>query len=261
MLPAQRLLSVLEDIRSNGVRSVNDLSRKYDVSEMTIRRDLKQLEEQGLITRTHGGAIPNRLVSEELQFLQKRTVHQAEKVQIARYAAANFVADNDIIILEGGTTVAGMVPYLTDYRNLTLMTHGLHTLFELQRITSGNTVISTGGILRDVSTTLVGPVAEIHFREFNAQKVFLSATGWTANSGFTDPNMLEIQVKKAMIQSAIEIIMLLDSSKFGVVSLTSFLSAFAIDVLITDRNIPDDIYTQFAEHRIDVHIANLTTGS
>lgn len=259
-MPAQRIQSVLEDIRSNGVRSVNDLSLKYDVSEMTIRRDLKQLEEQGLVTRTHGGAIPNRLVSEEPQFLQKRTVHQPEKNIIARYAAANFVADNDIIILEGGTTVAGMVPYLSEYRNLTLMTHGLHTLFELQRITSGNTVISTGGMLRDVSTTLVGPVAETHFREFNAQKVFLSATGWTASSGFTDPNMLEIQVKKAMIQSAEEIIMLLDSSKFGAVSLTSFLDAFSIDVLVTDRSIPEDTRMQFTDHGIDVHIANPASG-
>lgn len=255
MLPAQRLQNILEDIKSNGVRAVTELSQKYDVSEMTIRRDLKQLEDQGLITRTHGGAVPNRLVSEELQFLQKRSVHEAEKVQIARYAAENFVQDNDIIIMEGGTTIAGMVPHLGSHRNLTVMTNGLHTLFELQRITSGNTIISTGGILRDVSTTLVGPTAENHFREFNAAKVFLSATGWTTNAGFTDPNMLEIQVKKAMIQSARQIVMLIDSSKFNVVSLTHFLDAFAVDVLITDKNIPQDIQNQFAEHQVEVHIA------
>lgn len=256
MLPAQRLQNILEDIKSNGVRAVTELSQKYDVSEMTIRRDLKQLEDQGLITRTHGGALPNRLVSEELQFLQKQSVHEAEKVQIARYAAENFVQDNDIIIMEGGTTIAGMVPHLSTYRNLTVMTNGLHTLFELQRITSGNTIISTGGILRDVSTTLVGPTAENHFREFNAARVFLSATGWTANAGFTDPNMLEIQVKKAMIQSARQIVMLIDSSKFNVVSLTHFLDAFAVDVLITDKNIPPDIHHQFSEHQVAIHIAN-----
>ena len=256
MLPAQRIQNILEDIKSNGVSTVNELSQRYDVSEMTIRRDLKQLEEQGFITRTHGGAVPNRLVAEELQFLQKRGVHEAEKIQIARYAAQHFVTNNDIIILEGGTTVAGMVAHLGDYRNLTVMTNGLHTLFELQRMTGGNTIISTGGILRDVSTTLVGPVAEQHFREFNAAKVFLSATGWTANTGFTDPNMLEIQVKKAMIQSAKQIVMLIDSSKFGVVSLASFLGAFAVDTLITDKNIPEDIYNQFSDHAVDIHIAN-----
>lgn len=256
MLPAQRIQNILEDIKSNGIRSVTELSLKYDVSEMTIRRDLKQLEDQGLITRTHGGAVPNRLVSEELQFVQKRGMCEAEKIQIARYAVTHFVAEHDIIILEGGTTVAGMIAHMSRYQNLTIMTHGLHTLFELQRIATGNTIISTGGMLRDVSNTLVGPVAEGHFAEFNASKVFLSATGWTAKSGFTDPNMLEIQVKKAMVRSAGQIIMLMDSSKFGIVSLTSFLSAYAVDVLITDQDIPDDVYAQFTEHNVDVHIAN-----
>jgi DeoR/GlpR family transcriptional regulator of sugar metabolism len=256
MLPAQRIKSILEDIKSNGVSTVIDLSQKYDVSEMTIRRDLKQLEEQGLITRTHGGAVPNRLVSEELQFLQKRGVHEVEKVKIAQYAATNLVTNNDIIIMEGGTTVAGMVPHLERYRNLTVMTNGLPTLIELQRMTSGNTIVSTGGILRDVSTTLVGPVAEAHFREFNAEKLFLSATGWTAKSGFTDPNMLEVQVKKSMIQAAKKIVMLIDASKFGAVSLTSFLDPFSVDILVTDKNIPEVIKAQFAEQGVEVHIAN-----
>lgn len=256
MLPAHRIQNILEDIRSNGERTVAGLSEKYEVSEMTIRRDLKQLEEQGLITRTHGGAVPNRLVADEPQFIQKRGIHEAEKVQIARYAAENLVNDNDIIILEGGTTVAGMVPYLHAHHNLTVMTNGLPTLSELQRLTGDNTVISTGGMLRGVSTTLVGPAAEEHFRAFNANRVFLSATGWTAKTGFTDPNMLEIQVKKAMIQAAKQIVMLIDSSKFGVVSLTSFLDAFSVDALVTDRNIPEDIYNQFVAHNVNVHIAN-----
>lgn len=255
MLPAQRLQNILDDIKTNGIRSVSELSQKYDVSEMTIRRDLKQLEDQGFITRTHGGAISTSLAAEEPQFIYKQGIHETEKRQIARYAVERFITEHDIICLEGGTTVTGMVPHMVGYRNLTVMTNGLHTLFELQRIAAGNTIISTGGILREVSNTFVGPVAERHFEEFNASKVFLSATGWSADRGFTDPNMLETQVKKAMIQAAKQVVMLIDSSKFGVVSLTSFLDSYAVDIVISDQNMPDDIYRQFAEHHVEIHIA------
>jgi DeoR/GlpR family transcriptional regulator of sugar metabolism len=142
------------------------------------------------------------------------------------------------------------------YRNVTVMTNSLHTLFELQRIAAGNTIISTGGVLREVSNTFVGPIAEGHFREYNATKLFLSATGWTAATGFTDPSMLEIQVKKTMLKSARQIIMLIDSSKFGIISLTSFLDAYAPDVIITDRGIGDDLYNTFTQHHVDVQIAS-----
>jgi DeoR/GlpR family transcriptional regulator of sugar metabolism len=255
MLPIQRLQFILEDIKSHGITNVGDLSQKYNVSEMTIRRDLKQLEDQGLITRTHGGAVPNSRALDEPRFVQKQGVHEAEKRQIARYAVEHFVAEHDIISMEGGTTVAGMVMFMQHTRNITVMTNGLHTLFELQRIAAGNTIISTGGILREVSNTLVGPVAERHFDEFNAAKVFLSATGWTAANGFTDPNMLETQVKQAMIKSAGKVIMLMDSSKFGIVSLKSFLDAYAVDALITNRNIDDDVKRLFDEQEVTVHIA------
>jgi DeoR/GlpR family transcriptional regulator of sugar metabolism len=256
MIPVQRLTSILEDIKSNRAISVSDLSLKYEVSEMTIRRDLKQLEDQGLITRTHGGAVPNSRALDELQFVQKQVIHEAEKRQIARYAVTQFVSEGDIIILEGGTTVTGMVSHMETYRNVTVMTNSLYTLFELQKIATGNTIISTGGVLREVSNTFVGPIAEKHFAEHNATKVFLSSTGWTEATGFTDPNMLEVQVKKTMIKSARCIIMLLDSSKFGLISLTSFLDAFAPDVVITDRGIPDDIREAFLRHRVEVHIAS-----
>lgn len=256
MLSAQRIQSIFEEIKTNGICSVSGLSEQYAVSEMTIRRDLKQLEDQGLITRTHGGAVLNSLVSKELQFVQKQGLHEAEKAQIARYAVEHFVAENDIISLEGGTTIAGMVAHIAPYRHLTVMTNGLHTLFALQRIAAGNTIIATGGILREVSNTLVGPVAEAHFNAFNAAKVFLSATGWTAENGFTDPNMLEIQVKKAMIRSAQQTIMLLDSSKFGLVSLTSFLDSFDVDHLVTDEGIPEEVYAQFSERGVKIHIAD-----
>ena len=255
MLPAQRVQRVMEDIKLNGVRTVNQLSKEYKVSEMTIRRDLKLLEDRGFITRTHGGALTNKLAPEELQFAQKQGLHKTEKSPIARYAATHFVSDADIISMEGGTTVAGMVAHMGDHRNVTVMTNGLHTLFELQGMARNNTIISTGGILRDVSNTLVGPVAEAHFREFNASKVFLSATGWTADSGFTDPNVLEIQVKKAMAKSAGKVIMLLDSSKFGTVSLARFLDAYAVDVIITDKIIPDDLHDRFTRENIDICIA------
>lgn len=92
---------------------------------------------------------------------------------------------------------------------------------------------------------------------FHADTVFLSAMGWTAENGFTDdPNMLEIQVKKAMVRSAKQIVLLIDSSKFGAVSLARFLDPFAVDHLVTDRQIPEDVYTQFAKHNATIQVAS-----
>lgn len=254
MLPAQRRQQILEDIETQGVGTIAEFSKKYGVSEMTIRRDLKILEEQGHVERTHGGAVRRRASVIEPRYAAKQVLHKSLKERIARYAAEKLVGDDDIIILEGGTTVTTMARYLTAKQNLTIVTHGLYTTNELQPLLPRATIICTGGILRDVSFTFVGPVTERFFHEFHANKVFLSATGLTFEAGFTDPSMLETQVKKAMISSADQIIMLLDSSKFGVKSLTTVLPADGADLLVTDEGAPESMVRALRDLGTDVCI-------
>lgn len=256
MLPAQRRQRILEDIETQGAGTIAELSQKYDVSEMTIRRDLKVLEEEEKVKRTHGGAIRWRTSVVEPRYAAKQELHAPQKACIARYVADQLVDNGDIIILEGGTTVTAMARYLTAKQDLTIVTHGLYTTNELQHLLPHTTVICTGGILRDVSFTFVGPVTERFFREFHANKLFLSATGLTLEAGFTDPSMLETQVKKAMIDAADQVIMLLDSSKFGVKSLTRVLHADGTDLLITDEGVTEPTVQALQELGVDVRIAS-----
>ncbi|MCS7222235.1 MAG: DeoR/GlpR family DNA-binding transcription regulator [Anaerolineae bacterium] len=255
MLIEERRRRIVEWVESDGSVSVDALSRRLSVSTMTIWRDLKALESQGLVRRVRGGAVKGRSnVAMEPQFDIKQQVYSQEKARIAAYAAAHFVRDNDIIILEGGTTVASMVPYLTQ-SNLTILTNGLNTIVRAAARVPHLTVMCCGGILRDVSLTFVGPQAEAFFASFRAHKFFLSATGLTLADGLTDPNPLEIQVKRAMNASAEQTILLLDSSKFGVRSLSPIIPLQEVDILVTDAGASVDVLNALREMGIEVHIA------
>src|SRR4051812_14004166 len=118
MLPAQRRQRILREVQVLGTTSIAALSQKYRVSEMTIRRDLQSLEEEGLIKRTHGGALRQSEALIEPRYAAKQELNAAWKARIAAYAAANLVADGDIILLEGGTTVTSMARYLPGKRGL-----------------------------------------------------------------------------------------------------------------------------------------------
>jgi len=256
MIPAQRRRDILKLILDQGSSTITELSQRYSVSEMTIRRDLKTLADEGQIQTAHGGAVPtaSNAFQHEQRYAAKARLNVERKRRIARYAAENFVDSNDIIILESGTTVTAMVPHLQEKDNLTVVTNGLYTTNELRSVLSKASVICTGGILRDMSFTFVGPVAEGFFQQFYARKLFLSAIGFTLETGLTDPQMIDTQVKKAMIARSDRIIVLLDSSKFGIKSFTPVISARDIDVLITDSGVPASVVAELRRTGVDVHI-------
>lgn len=257
--PTERRQFILKDIDHLDDNMIPKLSEKYNVSEMTIRRDLKYLEESGHIKRTYGGAIrwtPPEDDSIVLAREKREKISTRRKRDIAHFASAQYVEDGDIIILEGGTTATAMIPFLTEKEELTIVTNGLRTTGELLRLTSGNvTVLCAGGILRPESHTFVGPLTERFFSEVHANRLFLSATGLTLKTGTTDPKMLETQVKRAMINSADEVILLLDSSKFGVKSLMTVVGFPEITALITDVDAPEDMVEALKNKGVDVQIA------
>ena len=255
MLIDERRRKIVEIVNSEENISNKELSQRLDVSEMTIWRDLKELESQGLIRRVRGGVSKEKIsIIREPQFDTKQKIHSKEKVAIARYAAENFVTDGEIIMLEGGTTVASMVQFL-NYAELTILTNGFKTMMQALPYLCDMSLMICGGILRDTSHTLVGPHAESFFGEFQAQKFFVSGTALSIENGLTDPNLLEIQVKRAMWHSAEKVILLLDSSKFGKSSLASIIPLDAVDILVTDQSAPQETLDQLAEIGIEIHIA------
>jgi len=254
LLPIQRKSTIIEYLSNEGGCTIKHLSQALNVSEMTIRRDLKQLELNGRVILSHGGAVLAQQYVREPAAIDKENRNQDIKEQLARYAVENFVNEGDVIILEGGTTVSRMPAYFHPFSQLTVLTNGLNTLNSLHSEAAKNTILCCGGTLREQSSTFVGPVAEAFFEQFHAHSVFLSGLGFTQETGFTDPNLLDTRIKKAMIHSARQVVMLLDSSKFGAMSFTTTAMAAEISALITDRGIPDSIKDYFQEQNIPVHI-------
>lgn len=253
MLPIQRRQVLYDYLVRRGGGSIKELSDQLGVSEMTIRRDLELLEQQGDVVRSHGGAIiVDKLVSEPaLRDKQARNADVKEK--LAAYAAERFVSDGDVLIVEGGTTVSRMASYFTQSQ-LTLMTNGLDALQKLRMVASQHTVISSGGVLREPSGTFVGPVAEAFFAQYHARTAFLSSLGFTVDVGFTDPNLMDTQMKKAMIRSAARTVMLLDSTKIGNRSFTTVARLDEVSVLVTDTGVPDYVREACEKASVELHV-------
>lgn len=256
-LPAElRRDQIANFVQEHVTATAEDLSAHFDVSLMTIWRDLTALEEMGRVRRVRGGAARlERTAEAEPLFDSKRVLNPTTKERIARYAAEHFVKSGDILFMEAGTTVAAMVKYLVGYQHLTVIGNGLGTMNELARLTPAINVYCCGGMLRPVAYTFVGPQAEEYFRTINATTCFLSATGVTLTEGITDVNLLEIQVKRAMVASANRVVFLMDSSKFGVRSLARVVPMEEVDVLITDSNAPASFVDALRAQGIEVHLA------
>ena len=255
MLTEQRHQRILDLVQLQGMVTIGHLMEEFKVSQMTIWRDLTILEQHGKVRRVRGGVtqVEPATTSEPL-YRAKRVVQKEAKGIIAQYAARNFIKDNDIIILEAGTTVGAMIKFI-DQNNLTVITNGLGNLDDLSKLVPDISVLSCGGILRSVAYTFVGPQAESFFQNLRAHTLFLSSTGLAFPEGITDPNPLEIQVKRAMADSASRIVLLIDSTKFGVRSLSPIIPLGRIQTIVTDAQAPQVDVDRLREMGIDVHIA------
>jgi DeoR/GlpR family transcriptional regulator of sugar metabolism len=249
---------ILEWLQTEKTISAAELSNRLQVSSMTVWRDLKFLEEQGLLKRVRGGAasIPLSSSSSSLHahFQLNPSVFSPIKTRIGRYAAHFLVEANDNIILEGGTTVSSMVPYL-DQSNLTILTNGMNTMMLAAPLIDRMRVLCCGGVLNKYANSFIGPQAESFFSGFRVEKVFLSATGITLEDEFTDPEPLYSSLKNAMRRSGEKVIVLVDSSKFGQRTLNQVLRFSEVDILVTDSGAPQNMLDALTEKGIDVHIA------
>lgn len=252
-----RRRKIVEYVEAQETVTTEQLVSQLGVSLMTVWRDLTVLDGEGFLRKIRGGAtrIPKGRDGEPF-FVSKQILNHQRKEAIARYAATQLVEDNDILFLEAGTTAAAMVKYLAQ-RHLTVIGNGLETMNELVKRLPDIHVYCCGGMLRDVAQTFVGPQAEEFFHRVNARTCFLSATGFTFSEGFTDPSPLEIQVKRAMAKSASRVVMLLDSSKLGVKSLTRILPLEDIHLVVTDADAPQVFLDRFAASGVEVRIADL----
>jgi len=260
MLPLQRKQALIAYLAEIGAATLKELSDRFGVSEMTIRRDLNELEQEHRIRRSHGGAVylkPEQqdIVHDEPELTAKQVSNRDVKDRLAAYAAQKFVRSGDTVVLENGTTVSRMAERLGHLEQVTLLTNGIETLNRFRPYaTDKRLIISCGGMFRDISGTFVGPVAEEFFARYHADTVFLSALGYTQEAGFTDPNLMDTQVKKQMIRSAKKVVMLLDSSKFGQRYFSPVATLADVHVLVTDSGVRQEDRERIEESGVELHI-------
>lgn len=240
----------MEYIYERKRATVAELSEVFRVSEATVRRDLKELEEANRIRRTHGGAIPRERVGFELSIQEKKDQFALEKQRIAE-KAVELIRDGETILLDSGTTTHQLARMLGRFSRLTVVTNSNHILQELQGMEHLE-LISTGGMLRRGIESMVGPIAEQTLGMIKVDKTFLGTNALDPEEGISTPHLLEAQVKKAMIRAAKEVVLLCDRSKISRVSFAKVAPLSSVDILITDSKAPSDILERIQEQDVQV---------
>jgi DeoR family transcriptional regulator, aga operon transcriptional repressor len=235
LLSEERRRAILEIVNREGRVLVPDLAKRFETSQVTVRKDLEALHAHRLIHRTHGGALPARDGAlEDPTLREKEKLHHQEKVRIAG-AAAGMVQEGQVIILDSGTTTTEIARALRTFRKLTIVTNAVNIAAEL----SGTAVdvILTGGTLRKNSFSLVGPIAEETLHRLSADLLFLGVDGFDVHYGLSTPNLLEAKVNKVMVEVAKHTVAVCDSSKFGRRSLSLIVPPSALHEVVTDRGV------------------------
>jgi DeoR family transcriptional regulator of aga operon len=228
-----RLSAILEALAGGGSVGVADLCGRLGVSAATVRRDLELLEQQRLLTRTHGGAVAQGVVY-ELPLRYKSARHQEEKRRIAA-AAAERISDGVAIGLTGGTTCTELARAIVDRQRLTVVTNALNIASELA-VRPNLKLVVTGGTARPESYELVGPLAEASLAGLHLDLVIIGVGGIDADAGCTTHHEVEAHTDLALIERAQRVVVVADSSKIGGVAFARICPVSRIDALITDRS-------------------------
>jgi len=232
MYSAERREAILLLLEKKSRVNVDYLATHFGVSRSSIRRDLSQLRQHGLLTRTYGGAVIVNGTGGETPFIERQVANFVEKNQIGK-AAAQLVAEGDTIFIDGGTTTECMLPYLADKR-ITVVTYGLNIINRLS-LNHNVTLIAIGGTLHTDSLTFSGMLAlhSIHTYNIHFDKAFLAASGVSAVAGITNASLEEIPIKRKAIEAGQHNILLVDASKIGVIRAGFVAPLYEINQLIT----------------------------
>lgn len=252
--PERRKL-IMDKLYQNQRVTVKELSEEIKVSEATLRTDLTKMEEDGLLKRTHGGAILIDIIDSETNFSSREKRNKDEKCAIAK-KAVELVSNGQCIMLDASSTALELARTLKDMPiRLTVVTSGINTALELNEHPD-ITVILLGGIVKRGSYSLEGSLGINILKQINIDLMFTSANGFSLESGLTDFSVYEVELKKAMVNASHKVIALLDHTKINKNSIASFASIDQIDTIITDFKITDDYAKKLEEQNIDVLVVS-----
>ncbi|WP_379131782.1 DeoR/GlpR family DNA-binding transcription regulator [Paenibacillus sp. sgz500958] len=249
----ERKRSIVEFLEKHSRGSVQELSQELGVSESTIRRDLKELEEARLLKRTHGGAVSLQSVNFEAAISEKEDRFLDEKLRIAR-KAVEMIQPGDAILLDGGTTTLQIAKELKSFSDIKVITNSIMVLNELKDCRNLEVSI-TGGMLRPDTMAFVGPMTERCLEMVRVDKAFLGTNGMDLQEGITTPNMLEAATKRKMIRVAKQVILLADHSKIGQISYSKVADLDEMDHCIFDAETPEDFVQGIIQMGVSVTLA------
>lgn len=233
---AERHHFILHKLKEEGQVLVPDLCKALDVSSVTIRKDLKFLEDKGLLYRMHGGATQMNPYAMDRPVDEKEKLQADEKIKIGKQAAS-LIEPNDSIIIASGTTVLYVARNIRPRQSLTVITSAMQVASVLLEHKETE-VIMLGGTLRKSSSSVMGPYAEQILRDFFCSKLFLGVDGIDLEYGLTTTNMMEAHLNRQMISVAQKTIVVADSTKFGRRGFGRICGLDEIDEIITDNAIP-----------------------
>lgn len=249
-LTEERKRFILEKVAQEGRVLVSDLAGELSISAVTVRNDLNTLAQEGLILRTHGGAVNIDSALMDRALSEKEKLHGAEKAAIAQ-KAVSFVHEGQSVILDSGSTTTAIARAMKQFNNITVITNAVNIALELSEA-RGIEVILTAGTLRQRSYSLVGHLTEGTLSQLTADIFFLGVDGVDPEFGFTTPNLAEASVNQAMIRIAREVIVVTDHSKFGRRSLAVICPPDRVDHIITDSGVGEKYVREFKSLGVDV---------
>ena len=257
LIPAERRNRILELLRAQGSVRVSTLGELLGVTEVTIRRDLERLERQGLLERTHGGAIHTQRMRLEPLYTEKHLRHQEEKRAIGA-VAASLVEDGDTLLINSGSTTLQIFRHLSG-KDVRIITSNMGVT--LETVGLGLDIMLTGGTYREQSNSLVGPIAILTLQQVYGSKCFIGVDGISPKCGLTTPILQEAEVARTMIERTRgEVIVVADHSKFGVVSNYLTASLDKVDRIVTDDGFNEDYRGDLEAFGIEITIAPVSAS-
>ena len=253
LLPAQRWERIRELLRTQGAVKVAALSDLLRVSEITIRRDLEELEQEGLLERTHGGAIYSHRMQVEPLYTEKDRIHQEEKRLIGQ-AAAQLVEEGDTLLINSGSTTLQVIHHLVGKKDIRVITSNVGAVLAVQN--SDFDLMLIGGSFRPQSNSLVGHLAVLSLQQVYGNKAFIGVDGISAKYGLTTPILQEAEIARLMIERASgQVIVVADHSKLGVVANFVTAPVDEVDILVTDEGFDEEYRAELEERGIEIIIA------
>ncbi|MES1923939.1 DeoR/GlpR family DNA-binding transcription regulator [Salinisphaera sp. T31B1] len=232
MLALERQQQILDSLYREKRLYVSALSKRFNVTPETVRRDLEKLEQRGFLQRTYGGAVIDRKNSQELPYKERQTINQSLKQTIASLAV-QCIGDGDHIMLDATSTAYELLAATHHFNNLTITTNSARIAAECAD--SPHNIVTLGGELRKRSMSYTGSLTEEYARHFNGDICFFSCRGIHPSRGITEATLSEARVKRAMLEQCDRRILLVDHTKFDKTTFVNLCDFNQLDVIVTDK--------------------------